>query len=79
MASGRYGSDRTEAPVLRPEGHFRGKKQNSKAAEGAFVRGFGSDLKRLAWSDPGRPSRLGVTRQSVIKIWIAERLEQRGG
>jgi hypothetical protein len=23
--------------------------------------------------------RLGVTRQSVIKIWIAERLEQRGG
>jgi hypothetical protein len=107
MASGRYGSDRTEAPVLRPEGHFRGKKQNSKAAEGAFVRGFGSDFKRLAWSDPGlRPAsrplqearrvnvdfpawmaesldrearRLGVTRQSVIKIWIAERLEQRGG
>lgn len=23
--------------------------------------------------------RLGVTRQSVIKIWIAERLEQRAG
>ena len=23
-------------------------------------------------------SRLGVTRQSIIKVWLAERLEQRG-
>lgn len=24
-------------------------------------------------------SRLGVTRQSIIKVWLAERLERRGG
>ena len=28
------------------------------------------------WDDPGQiAARLGVTRQSVIKVWLAERLE----
>ena len=59
----------------------------SSALDTAAVRRPGLEQRRVNVDFPSwmiekldrEAKRLGVTRQSVIKVWIAERLEHRGG
>lgn len=57
----------------------------SRVLDAAAVRRPGLEQRRVNVDFPkwmiealdGEAKRLGVTRQSIIKVWIAERLEQR--